>query len=179
MAERPQWYGLMAEFDDPTALLEAARRTRAEGYTHTDAYSPFPIEHLSEALGFRRTRLPLVVLISGLVGGLGGYFMQWYAAVVSYPFNIGGRPYHSWPSFIPATFELTVLCAAFGAVLGMLALNGLPMPYHPVFNVAKFELATRSHFFLVVESRDPRFDLDKTRAFLQGLGARDVTEVAW
>ncbi len=179
MAERGPWYGLMAQFDEPNALVEAARRTHAEGYRRTDAYSPFPIENLSEALGFRRTRLPLIVLLSGLFGGLGGYFMQWYASVISYPMNIGGRPLHSWPSFIPVTFELTVLCAAFGAVLGMLALNGLPMPYHPVFNVAQFAMATRNRFFLVIESRDPKFDLERTRAFLQSLGAKEVQEVEW
>jgi hypothetical protein len=179
MAERPSWYGLIAQFEDPNAVLAAAHRVREAGYRRTDAYSPFPVEGLSEALGFRRTRLPLVVLIGGLIGGLGGYFMQWYSSVISYPMNIAGRPYHSWPSFIPVTFELTVLCAAFGAVLGMLALNGLPMPYHPVFNVNSFALATRNRFFLLIESRDPLFELDKTRTFLQGLGAKEVTEVAW
>src|SRR5262249_27518640 len=127
----------------------------------------------------RRTRLPFIVLIGGLVGGLGGYFMQWYSAVLGYAHNIGGRPYHSWPSFIPVTFELTILIAAFAAVLGMFALNGLPMPYHPVFNVPSFALATRDHFFLLIESRDPLFETEKTRAFLVGLGAKEVNDVAW
>jgi hypothetical protein len=179
MPERPQWYGLLAEFNDPTALVEAARRTRAEGYRRIDGFSPFPLEELAEALGARRTRLPLIVLIGGLIGGLGGYFMQWYSSVMDYPMNIGGRPYHSWPSFIPVTFELTVLCAAFAAVLGMLALNGLPMPYHPVFNIDRFALATRNQFFLLIEARDPLFELEKTQAFLQGLGAREVSVVPW
>jgi hypothetical protein len=170
---------LLAEFSDPTALVEAARRTRAEGYHRIDGFSPFPLEELAEALGMKRTRLPLIVLIGGLIGGLGGYFMQWYSSVIDYPMNIAGRPYHSWPSFIPVTFELTVLCAAFAAVLGMLALNGLPMPYHPVFNVERFALATRNQFFLLIEARDPLFEPEKTQAFLQSLGAREVNVVPW
>ena len=128
-------YGLMAEFDSPADLLDAARRAYEEGYRRMDAYTPFPVDGLAEALGFRRTRLPLVVLFGGIAGGLGGYCLQYWISAIDYPLNVGGRPLHSWPAFIPVTFELTILVAALAAVLGMLALNGLPMPYHPVFNV--------------------------------------------
>lgn len=174
---RPPIYGLLAEFADANTLLAATRRAYEEGYRHMDAYSPFPVEELAEALGFHRTRLPMLVLLGGILGGAGGYLMQYYSAVESYALNVGGRPFHSWPSFIPVTFELTVLCAAFFAVLGMLALNGLPMPYHPVFNVERFALASRDRFFLCIEATDPRFEREGTRAFLQGLSARAVTEV--
>lgn len=174
---RPPLYGLMAEFDDANALVAAAHRTREHGYQRLDAYTPFPIEELSEAIGFRHTRLPLVVLIGGLIGGLSGYFMQYYAAGISYPMNIGGRPYHSAPMFIPVTFEMTILIAALAAVFGMLALNGLPMPYHPVFNVPHFALATRDRFFLCIEATDPRYDREATWRFLEGLGPRSISEV--
>jgi hypothetical protein len=170
-------YGLMAEFGSATDLVAAARRVREEGYVRTDAFSPFPIEGLSEELGFRQTRVPLIVLIGGILGAAGGFFMQYYLAVEEYPFNVGGRPDNSWTAFIPVTFELTILTAALFAVLGMFALNGLPMPYHPVFNVPRFALASRDRFFLCVEAADPRFDLEQTAAFLRGLGAAVVTEV--
>jgi hypothetical protein len=176
---RPPIWGLLAEFDSPTALVEAARRAHAEGYRKMDGYSPFPIEELAEALGARATRLPLLVLLGGIVGCVGGYFMQYYSAVHDYPMNVGGRPLHSWPAFIPVTFEMTVLVAALTAVLGMLALNGLPQPYHPVFNVERFARATRDRFFLSIEATDPKFDRDATRAFLAGLGPREVSEVAY
>lgn len=170
-------YGLMAEFDDPEDLIEAAERAHAEGYQRMDAYTPYPVHGLSEALGVRPTRLPSLVLIGGITGGLAGYGLQYWAAVLEYPYNIGGRPFHSWPSFIPITFETTVLLAAFAAVFGMLALNGLPQPYHPVFNVPRFELATRTHFFLCIEATDPKFDLDRTRQFLESLNPQEVAEV--
>jgi hypothetical protein len=171
-------YGLMAEFDDPNALVSAAHSARLEGYRRMDAYSPFPIEELHEALALPHTRLPLIVLIGGLVGCAGGYALQYWAAAVAYPLNVGGKPLHSWPAFIPITFECTILVAALSAVLGMLALNGLPMLYHPVFNVPRFALASRNRFFLCIEARDARFDLEGTRHFLESLNPREVSTVA-
>ena len=171
-------YGLMAEFEDPNALVSATRRAHDEGYRRMDAYSPFPIEELHEALGAHHTRLPLIVLIGGVIGCLGGYTLQYWASTIAYPLNIGGKPLHSWPAFIPVAFELTILGAALCAVLGMLALNGLPMPYHPVFNVPRFALASRNRFFLCIEAKDPLFDLEGTRRFLETLGPREVSTVA-
>jgi hypothetical protein len=170
-------YGLMAEFDDPNALVSAAQRARREGYRCMDAYSPYPIEELAEALEVR-TRLPLIVLIGGLVGCLAGYALQYWVSAIENPWNVGGKPLHSWPAFIPVTFECTILVAALSAVFGMLALNGLPMPYHPVFNVSRFALASRNRFFLCIEAKDAQFDLQKTRAFLQTLQPREVSTVA-
>jgi hypothetical protein len=178
MSVRPPIYGLLAEFDNAQALLTATQRAHEAGYRHMDAYSPFPVEGLADALGFRTTRLPLLVLLGGILGGSGGYFMLYYSAVIDYPINVGGRPFHSWPMFIPITFELTILIAALFAVLGMLALNGLPMPYHPVFNVRRFALASRDRFFLCIEATDPRFDRQGTESFLRGLLPHAVAEVA-
>jgi Protein of unknown function (DUF3341) len=175
--DRRRLYGLLAEFETPAALIEAARQARKAGYRKLDAYTPYPIHELTEALALPRTKLPVIVLIGGLIGCATALSMQWFAAAVHYPINVGGRPLASWPSFIPITFELTVLFAAITAVLGMLGLNGLPMPYHPVFNVPRFALASRDRFFLSVEATDPLYDSGKTRAFLAGLGAREVTEV--
>ncbi|MGH9901518.1 MAG: DUF3341 domain-containing protein [Pyrinomonadaceae bacterium] len=174
---RPPIYGLMAEFDNPTAVVAAAERVYAEGYRRIDAFSPYPIEALSEAVGVHSTKMPLLVLIGGILGGLGGYSLQYYVHVIDYPLNVGGKPFHSWPAFIPVTFELTILGAALAAVFGMLALNGLPEPYHPVFNAPNFALASRDRFFLLVEATDPRFDHEATRGFLQSLGSREVTDV--
>ena len=171
-------YGLMAEFDDPTSLVAATRRAHDAGYRRMDAYSPFPIEELHEALGARHTRLPLLVLLGGLCGCIGGYTLEYWSSVVAYPLNIGGKPLHSWPAFIPVTFETTILVAALTCVLGMLALNGLPQPYHPVFNVPRFALASRNRFFLCIESTDPKFDVEATRRFLETLEPREVTTVA-
>jgi hypothetical protein len=171
-------YGLMAEFEDPNALVAAAHRAHHEGYTRMDAYSPLPIEELHEALGLPHTKLPLIVLIGGIVGCVGGYLLQYWASTMAYPINIGGKPLHSWPAFIPVTFECTILGAALAAVFGMLALNGLPQPYHPVFNVARFALASRNRFFLCIESRDKKFHPEHTREFLESLGPREVTTVA-
>jgi hypothetical protein len=167
----------MAEFEDPSSLVAATNRAREEGYRWMDAYSPFPIEELHEALGEHHSRLPLVVLIGGLVGCIGGYALQYWISVIAYPINVGGKPLHSWPAFIPVTFECTILAAALSAVLGMLALNGLPMPYHPVFNVPRFALASRNRFFLVIEARDPKFEMGPTREFLESLAPREVTTV--
>jgi len=170
-------YGLIAEFDNPEALVGAAHRAFAEGFRKMDAYSPFPVEGLAEALGFHRTRVPLIVLTGGILGCLGGFFLQYWLAVIDYPINVGGRPLNSWPSFIPVTFELTILIAALSAFFGVLALNGLPMPYHPVFNVERFELASRNRFFLLIEAADPRFDSAGTRSFLETVGSHGVYEV--
>jgi len=171
-------YGLLAEFDNPSSLVAAAASARHAGYRCMDAYSPFPIEELHEALGAHHTRLPLIVLIGGLIGCLGGYGLQYWASAIAYPLNVAGKPLHSWPAFIPVTFECTILGAALSAVLGMLALNGLPMPYHPVFNVPRFALASRNQFFLCIEAKDPKFDLEETRRFLETLNPREVTTVA-
>jgi len=171
-------YGLMAEFDNPTALVNAAKAARGQGYRKLDAYSPFPIEELSDALHLHKNKLPLIVLIGGMLGGLTGYLLQYYVTVIYFPINIAGRPPHSWPMYIVITFELTILFAALSAVFGMLALCGLPMPYHPAFNVPRFALASRNRFFLCIESRDPLFDRDKTSAFLETLEPREVSEVA-
>ncbi len=172
----PLW-GMMARFDTSDHLLEAAEKARDAGFTRLDAYSPYPVHGLSEAIGFHRTKLPLIVLLGGLTGGLIGYFGQLYLCTQLYPFNIGGRPLNSWPSFIPVTFELTVLFASFAAVFGMLGLNNLPEHYHPVFNVDSFGRASRDGFFLCIESRDPKFDRQETRRFLESLKAEDISEV--
>ena len=171
-------YGMMAEFDSPTALVNAAKAAREKGYRKLDAYSPFPIEALSEALHLHKNKLPLIVLLGGILGGLSGYLLQYYVTVVYYPLNIAGRPLHSWPAYIVITFELTILFAALSAVLGLLALCGLPMPYHPVFNVPRFAQASRNRFFLCIESTDPLFDRDRTSEFLETLEPREVSEVA-
>jgi hypothetical protein len=174
----PAIHGLMAEFDSPSALVEAAEKTRLAGYRNIDAYSPIPIEELNEALGLRRTRLPALVFLGGLMGGLGGYSLQAWTQTMAYPMNVGGRPYHSWPQFIPVTFETTVLGAALTAFVGMWALNKLPQPYHPVFNVPEFARASTDRFFLCIEATDPRFESAGTRRFLEGLHPLGVSEVA-
>jgi len=170
-------YGLMAEFETSEVLLAAAQRTYEAGYRQIDAFTPFPVEGLAEAIGFHKTRVPLICLIGGLIGCFGGFFLQWWPNVIGFPLNIGGKPYNSWPSFIPITFELTILCAGLATVFGMLALNGFPNPYHPVFNAPRFELATRNRFFLCIKARDQKFDAQKTKEFLQSLKAREVAEI--
>lgn len=172
-------YGLMAEFDNPTDVVRAAQSVYDEGYRKLDAYSPYPIEELSEAIGFHKNRVPLVVLIGGLLGAAGGAALCYWVSAIVYPENIGGRPLNSWPAFIPVAYECTILLAAISAVIGMIVMNGLPQPYHPVFNAPRFDLASRDHFFLCVEAVDPKFDLDQTRAFLSTLGAREVVEVPY
>ncbi len=176
-APLPDTHGLLAEFVAPDAVVAATKAAHDAGYRRMEAYAPFPVEGLAEALGFHHTKLPLVVLAGGIAGCAGGIFMQYYASAVDYPVNIGGRPLASWPAFVPVTFELTILVAALAAVLGMLALNGLPQPYHPVFNAPSFALATKDRFFLCIEATDPMFDRVATRRFLESLGAREVSEV--
>jgi hypothetical protein len=177
MTSRPPIYGLLAEFPDPNELITAVKRVREAGYRRLDAYTPYPIEELSEALDMHYNRLPLLVLLGGIAGAVGGMAMQYWMTVIDYPINVGGRPLFSWPSFIPITFETTVLLAALTAVLGMLALNGLPMPYHPLFNVPRFAMASRDRFFLCIEATDPLFDRDQTRRFLERLVPRSISEV--
>jgi hypothetical protein len=180
MPSERRLYGLMAEFHDPASIVRAAAAAREAGYKRMDGYSPFPMEELSEAMGWHtRGRLPKLVLLGGLAGALAGYGLQYWTSVIAYPLNVGGRPLHSWPAFIPVTFEMAVLFAALTAVLGMLALNGLPRPHHPVFNAEGFALATTDRFFLCIEARDPLFDLDRTRRFLEGLGPAKVTDVEY
>lgn len=169
-------YGYLAEFRDHLTLLAAVRTARAEGYTVMEAYTPLPLHEVGHALG-HKNRLPLIVLIGGITGALVGFGMQYYISVIDYPLNIGGRPYNSWPSFIVITFEMTILFAALAAVLGMLGLNGLPHPYHPVFNVPGFQLATNNRFFLMILSRDPRFDLQRTRELLESVEPLSVSDV--
>ncbi len=175
--KRDPIYGMMAEFDSAQALLDAAHKTYQSGYRKIDAYSPFPIEGLADEIGFHHNSVPLVVLIGGIIGGCTGYLMQWWMSAVDYPLNIGGRPTHSWPSFIVITFEMTILFAGLSAVFGMLALNGLPMPYHPVFNVSRFAMASRDRFFLIVFSSDPKYNAPQTRSFLETLQPRSISEV--
>jgi hypothetical protein len=175
--ERHLLYGLMAEFDNPDDLLAAAKKTYAEGYRRMDAYSPFPIHGLAEAVGYRVRILPWLVLAGGILGGLGGFFLQYWVAVINLPLNIGGKPLNSWPAFIPVTFECTILGAALTTVLGMLALNGLPKPYHPVFNAPRFALASSNRFFLCIETRDKKFSPAATVEFLKSLSPYGVIEV--
>jgi len=168
----------MAEFGTATELVSAANRTREAGYVDVDAYSPIPIEELHHAIGFKATKLPLLVLIGGLTGGTLGFLLEYWVSAIAYPLNVGGKPFLSWPMFIPVTFECSILGAALTAVVGMFALNKLPQPYHPVFNAPRFAMASRNRFFLCIEATDAKFDLSSTRAFLETLGGREVTTVA-
>jgi len=177
VAAAPGLYGLMAEFENPQDLVDAAARTREAGFTKMDAYTPYPIEALTEALDIHDHRLPAVVLGGGILGAIAGYGLCWWTSVIAYPINVGGKPFHSAPAFIIPAFETTILFAAFAAVLGMLALNGLPMPYHPVFNTPRFALASRDRFFLCIEAKDPKFDHDRTWAFLTTLKPTVVMDV--
>ena len=173
----PHLYGVIAEFAGAPALVEGARRARAEGYVVMEAYTPYPIEELNDVIGHGPSRVPLLVLIGGLLGGLGGFALQYWTSVIEYPLNIGGRPTNSWVAFIPITFECTILAAGISAVLGMLVLNGLPMPYHPVFNVPRFQLASRDRYFLMILARDPKFRAGDTFRFMETLGAVNVQDV--
>ena len=175
--ERGRIWGMLAEFETPEDLLQAARRATEVGYRRMDAYTPFPIHGLSDAMGFRPTKLPLLVLAGGLIGCASALGMMWFSATIHYPINVAGKPFASWPMFVPITFELTVLCASLFAVFGMLGMNGLPMPYHPIFNAPRFAFASRDRFFLCIEARDPRYQEDDVRAFLGGLNAKEVVAV--
>jgi len=170
-------YGVMAEFETPQAILAAARQARAAGYRDVEAYTPYPVEGLAPELGLKRTRIPFVVLVAGLVGAAVGFFMQYWSMAVDYPFDVGGRPPNSWPAFIPITFEVMILVASLSALFGMLFLNGLPKLYRPVFNVPQFDRVTVDRFFLCIEATDPRFEREATRQFLAGLNPVEVVEV--
>lgn len=170
-------YGLMAEFDTASAVVRAAKRTYSAGYRKINGYSPYPIEELSEAIGFHKTILPWLVFAGGVIGGLSGFGLMYFTSVIDYPIMVGGRPFLSIPSFIPITFECTILGAALTAVVSMILLNGLPQPYHPVFNVPRFALASRERFFLVVEAKDPKYDYAETKNFLESLKPQEVFDV--
>ncbi|HWB54717.1 MAG TPA: DUF3341 domain-containing protein [Tepidisphaeraceae bacterium] len=179
MPKEDKIYGLMAEFEMPEHVLEAGKRTHDAGYRKIDAYTPFPVHGLDEAVGYHRSKLPYIILAGALIGMFGGFFMQYVANVIHFPINIGGRPYDSWVAFIPITFELTILCGGLTAIFAMIALNGLPMPFHPVFNVPRFERASQDRFFLCIEAEDPQFDLEKTKQFLQSMKPYDVYVVPY
>jgi hypothetical protein len=179
MTTRPgtKLFGVVAEFQEHEVLVAAARAVTEAGYRKVEAYSPYPVEHLAESLNFHRTRLPLIVLCGGVLGGVAGYGLQYWVSVIQYPLNIGGRPPHSWPLFLPVTFECIVLVAALSCVLGMLALNGLPRPYHPLFDVEGFERASSDRFFLCILATDEQFDAEQSSQFLEGLDAERVSHV--
>jgi len=177
VAARPPLYGVMGEFSTPQDLVHAIEEVQSEGYTKLDAYSPYPIEEAWEALGHHKSPVPLIVLIGGIVGGLSGFFLQYWVSVIEYPINVGGRPLNSWPSFIPVTFECTILGAVLAAVAGVFILNGLPEPYHPVFNVERFAFASRNRYFLCIEAADPKFDRDRAHQLLLELNAVEATDV--
>lgn len=175
--EKVTVYGVVAEYDTPEQLMEAANRALDQGYTRMDAFTPFPVHGLPEAIGFNESKVPWVIFFGGLIGAFSGVGLQYWVSAIAYPHNVGGRPYFSWPSFIPVTFECMVLFAAFGAVFGMLGLNGLPKPYHPIFNTPRFERASQDLFFLAIERRDPKFNEEEVTSFLQSTGARNVSSV--
>lgn len=172
-------YGLIAEFDSPTQVVAAARQVRAAGYRKVEAYSPYPIEELWEAVGHHHSRVPWIVLAGGVSGASLGFGLCYWVSTMAYPLNVGGRPFNSWPAFIPVTFECTILLAALSALMGMLALNGLPEPHHPVFNVDRFALASRDRYYLCIDATDPKFDKATTRAFLLGLRPAEVSDVEY
>lgn len=172
-------YALAAEFDSAEALTEAARRVHEAGYRRVEAYTPHAVSGLADTLGFGHTGVPLLVFLGGLLGAIGGYFMLWYANVISYPWNTGGKPPNSWPAFIPITFEMMVLGAATMAVVALIVLCGLPQPYHPVFNAPGFERASQDRFFLCIEAADPRFDAAVVRRLLEEFSPLNISEVPW
>ena len=175
--EQSPYYGVMAQFDNPDDVLAAAKAAFAAGYRKLDAYSPLPVHGLADAIGYKRTRLPWLVFCMGIVGAIAGYRLCYWVSVIDYPLNIGGRPFHSGPSFIPVTFELTILFSAMTSAFGMLIANGLPQPYHPVFNVANFARASSDLFFLCIEAEDEKFDMEETTRFLQSLNPQEVSQV--
>ena len=177
LSHLPGVYGAMAEFETPEDLIEAAERAHASGYRRMDAYAPMPVEGLAEAVGFKTNKVALAVLLGGIFGCVGGYGLLFWITVIAYPHNVGGRPLHSWPAYIPITFECMILIAALTSLVAMLAMNGLPKPYHPVFNVPQFERASRDGFFLCIESSDPKFHTAETLQFLRDLGGSEVTIV--
>lgn len=170
-------YGLMAEFENQQELISACERVREAGYRETDAYTPVPIHGLTDAMGWDDNRLQKIVFGGAILGCISGFSLMYYITMITYPMNIGGKPHFSWPAYVPPTFEMSILFAAFAAVLGMIALNGLPMPYHPVFNNPRFSMASTDRFFLCIEAKDPNFDLAGTRQFLESLRAKEVVEV--
>ena len=171
-------FGVMAEFESSQALVDAARKSVGRGFTKLEGYSPVPIEELNDIIHKKRTILPKIVLAGGLTGMATGFILQYWASVIEYPMNVGGRPQASWPTFVIPSYELTILFAALAAAIGMIVLNGLPQPYHPVFNVPRFSLASSDKFFLVIESKDPLYDAHRTKDFLSSLGAKGVYDVA-
>lgn len=175
--DKEKLYGLVAEFDNEHQILEAAQKAYKNGFRNMDAYSPFPVHGLSEAIGFKKCAVAPLTLIGGLTGAVTAFSMQYFASVIHYPWDIGGKPDFSWPSFMPITFELTILFGAFAAFFGMLILNGLPQPYHPIFNAKRFERASSDGFFLCIEADDPQFSPHKTREFLESLKPVEVSEV--
>jgi hypothetical protein len=177
MKQKNVLYGFLAEFADPESMKRCIRNARTEGFRRMDAYTPFPVEGVAEELGAHHSVLPHIVLIGGIIGGLTGALMQWYSSVYDYPLNIGGRPFNSWPSFVVITFELTVLIGGLSGVLGMLALNGLPKPHHPLFNEPHFDRASQDRFFFCIEAKDPKFDADQTWAFLESFEPEGVYAV--
>jgi hypothetical protein len=173
----PEIHGAMVEFDTPEELLEACERAYAEGFRRMDAYAPMPVEGLAEAIGFRKNKVAFCVLIGGLCGVIGGLGLLEWITVIAYPHNVGGRPLNSWPAYIPITFECMILLAALTSMISMFAMNGLPKPYHPVFNVPAFERASIDKFFLCIESSDPKFRVEETLDFLRELGGKEVSLV--
>ena len=171
-------YGMTAEFDTPEALMDAAENARLAGYKKMDAYSPFPIHGLSDAIGFKSVAVPYIVFIGGFCGTMAGFTLEWWTSTMDYPLNVGGKPFNSLPAFIPVMYEATILFAALSAVFGMFALNGLPKPYHSIFNAPGFERASQDRFFLAIESEDPKYDAEATRSFLMDQKPLTVNEAA-
>lgn len=175
--KKPGPFGVVAEFDSPALLMAAANKALDSGYSQMDAFTPFPVHGLSDAIGFKEAKIPWVIFMGGFAGCVGGMGLQWWVATQAYALNIGGRPLFSWPSFIPPAFETTILFAAFGAVFGMIAMNRLPQPHHPVFDTPNFERASQDRFFLLVEAKDAMYDAAAIKKAMEGAGALNVTEI--